>query len=243
MTMCALCDDERPLRDSHILPEFLYAALYDEKHRFLSIPLQAEEREQLHQKGFREQLLCADCEQRIGRFERYASQALFHQRLTLRAGPSGVRIEGVDFRLFRLFLISVLWRAHVSRLPSFRQVDLGPHAPWFREHLRSEDPGGSHEYPCFVTLPTARIEIYRGCIVPPYRVRLHGVRAYRSVFAGLVWHFLVSSRVNRARSAGQFLEPDGVLPLIVASPATSAHYLEKLRGQLPGSRVSKRDDA
>jgi len=30
---CRLCLQERPLRDSHIIPEFLYRPLVDEKHR------------------------------------------------------------------------------------------------------------------------------------------------------------------------------------------------------------------
>jgi hypothetical protein len=37
-------------------------------------------------------------------------------------------LPNVDFRLLKLFVLSVLWRASVSRLYFFRDVDLGPHA-------------------------------------------------------------------------------------------------------------------
>jgi hypothetical protein len=34
---CALCRQERPLRKSHVIPEFMFGPLYDEKHRFYGI--------------------------------------------------------------------------------------------------------------------------------------------------------------------------------------------------------------
>ncbi len=54
-TTCALCL-ERPLRDSHVIPEFLYKSIYDEKHRFYALAVG--EYPGYEQKGIRESLLC-----------------------------------------------------------------------------------------------------------------------------------------------------------------------------------------
>lgn len=59
---CKLCGREAELRRSHIFPEFLYLALYDEKHRAVSVSPVPGEEDRLVQKGLRESLLCQACE-------------------------------------------------------------------------------------------------------------------------------------------------------------------------------------
>ncbi len=56
---CALCLEERKLKNSHIIPEFVYKALgvYDEKHRFGGFSTDPDDKVTTHQKGFREYLL------------------------------------------------------------------------------------------------------------------------------------------------------------------------------------------
>ena len=58
--LCRLCRRESNLRFSHILPEFFYLPMYDELHRTMSVS--SDEKEKLVQKGFREYLLCQECE-------------------------------------------------------------------------------------------------------------------------------------------------------------------------------------
>jgi hypothetical protein len=63
---CALClDTNVKLAQSHIVPEFLYKALYDSKHRFQVISTNPSVRNSLEQKGLREPLLCKACEATI----------------------------------------------------------------------------------------------------------------------------------------------------------------------------------
>ena len=43
MPICALCQQESVLRNSHVIPEFAYRAAYDEKHRLIVLdPVAAE---------------------------------------------------------------------------------------------------------------------------------------------------------------------------------------------------------
>src|SRR5215216_506695 len=66
--MCKLCGYDRPLVRSHPMPEFLYRAAYDEKHRAVA-PDKESGREPFIRKGYREPLLCKECEQRFSRLE------------------------------------------------------------------------------------------------------------------------------------------------------------------------------
>ena len=56
--ICRLCLVESELQDSHIISEFQYKPLYDEKHRFFVISSDPRKNDFYEQKGFREKLLC-----------------------------------------------------------------------------------------------------------------------------------------------------------------------------------------
>ena len=64
MGTCKLCSAERKLRNSHILPEFMYGPVYEDgDHRFRLVDVETG-RARLHQKGLREPLRCQVCENR-----------------------------------------------------------------------------------------------------------------------------------------------------------------------------------
>lgn len=191
---CALCLRDAELRRSHIIPEFLYETLYDEKHRlqvFSVIPDQDNWREQ---KGLRERLLCDDCEQRLSAWERYASLALKGGvSLTYRQEGSVVFVSGLDYTRFKLFQLSVLWRAGVSTLPFFEKVQLGRHAEALRCLLLKGDPGSQERYGCFMFGLKHGNQAFTGVIIEPGKVRLNGHTAYRFVFGGFLWVMLASN--------------------------------------------------
>jgi hypothetical protein len=67
--ICRLCGKPSPLQRSHIIPEFLYRPLYDEKHR-ISVVKVGSDRIGYLQKGFTEALLCFGCEQKLALYEK-----------------------------------------------------------------------------------------------------------------------------------------------------------------------------
>jgi hypothetical protein len=50
-------------------------------------------------------------------------------------------INGLDYAMFKLFHLSVLWRAGVSTREEFRNVKLGSHEDVIRQMLLRDDPG------------------------------------------------------------------------------------------------------
>ncbi len=54
ISVCKLCSNEAEIRHSHILPEFFYSDIYDNKHRTLEI---SQGSERTIQKGLRKYLL------------------------------------------------------------------------------------------------------------------------------------------------------------------------------------------
>ena len=73
---CALCLTSAKLYRSHIIPEFLCKALYDDEHRFHGLSSTIDQSNRKRQKGIWEWLLCGKCEQKLSKLEGYASQIL-----------------------------------------------------------------------------------------------------------------------------------------------------------------------
>lgn len=179
---------------SHIIPEFIFSGMYDKKHRFLEVCDVDAGKIKLGQKGFREKLLCVDCESYINRYERHARR-LFVDELPQRESPKSlkVRIENLDYGLLKLFLLSVLWRASVSSLSMFKHVELGPHEEKIRTMLKSDNPATPGNYPCVIIPLMFKGQHLKGYMVEPTHARIEGHKCYRFVFGGFVFMIYVSS--------------------------------------------------
>ena len=207
---CALCTRELPLRRSHIIPEFLYKTLYDSKHRFHQISADPEKRSELLQKGLREPLLCEGCEQRLSALERYASMVLNGgTSIGIQQQGKKLLLSGLDYKKLKLFQLSILWRAGIASSEVFSQVSLGSHADRLREMLDSENPGPYHAYGCLMLTLMHEGQVVQALIVPPTWARLAGHFAYRFVFGGLVWVFVVSKHAPPEFVSKNFLQEDG----------------------------------
>lgn len=173
----------------------MYDALYDEKHRFWSVSVNQDQRNVLKQKGEREQLLCDECEGRFASYERYASQ-IHKGGVSLEVERSGrlMILSGIEYRPYKLFLLSVLWRASASRLELFERVDLGPHEERLRLQLLNDDPGKPTAYGCIMFGLTMTSGEAPGLIMQPSRVRVNGFNTYKFVFGGILWLFHVDGR-------------------------------------------------
>ena len=140
--VCALCTVNGDLQNSHIIPEFFYKLTYDAKpRRFHVVSATPSERESFEQKGLRERLLCRACEQEFGRWESYAKSALIDAKgVTITRHKDRITFHNLDYRQFRLFQLSLLWRMGVSTLPFFKDVALGPHEEKLRLALMRRTP-------------------------------------------------------------------------------------------------------
>jgi hypothetical protein len=211
---CRLCNNEAKIVASHIVPEFLYEALYDAKHRFFELSLKPNERDKIKQKGLREPLLCEPCEQQLSVYEGYVRR-LLHGGIAVTASPDGehLRLSGLDYAKLKLFQLSILWRAGVSTLPSFAQVKLGPHEARIRQMLWLQEPGAASDYGCVMSAVMHERELLQGLVVPPTHTRLLTHRAYRFIFGGLAFVYVVTGAPLPPYLTQAFSQPDGTAVL------------------------------
>ena len=193
MATCKLCLKQNKLRNSHIIPEFVYKPIYDKKHRFDVIAREQNVRNDEKQKGLREYLLCQVCETKLSKYERYVSLVL-DNGLNVKQTRNGnyVKLEGIDYEKYKLFALSILWRASVTSLPFFKSVKLGHHEEVLRKFLYSGSVPKEHEYPFFVAPLVHTDNSLIDAILAPSKSRLLEHRIYRFVFSGMLRVFVVS---------------------------------------------------
>jgi hypothetical protein len=227
---CRLCLSEREaLKFSHILPEFLYKPLRDEKHRYIvrKHPQGTGTNQAFIQMGIREYLLCGNCEQVLAKYERYAAEVFRKLPDTPREPPGRVvHVTGIDYTRFKIFQLSLLWRAGVSRQASFQEVNLGPHAEVLRRMVLEGDPGEPMEYGC-VLMRTQGPETLNHIIQLPRHLRFFEHHAYGVTLFGTIWVFIVSSHSNQIHEKDSFLTRAGVLPIHVTN-TTSEQFIANL---------------
>jgi hypothetical protein len=116
---CKLCRGQKELRNSHIIPEFLYRPLYDEKSRALELDGESG-KQTVFQKGLREPLLCDGCEGVLQRHEHYFSVLWFQASpLPDRVESLWIERDDLDFERFLRFHLSILWRPQFRHCSSF----------------------------------------------------------------------------------------------------------------------------
>ena len=214
MGTCRLCLKEEKLCNSHILPEFFYLDIYED-HRSLII---SKEGEKVIQKGLREYLLCQQCETKLSKYEKYAKELIREIPNFSRDENLGLLYsKDIDYPKFKLFQLSILWRASISSLMAFAQVNLGPHEEKIRRMLDEEDPGRTVDYGCFM-FTFLKTELLKNIIQSPIRLKkkLYSHIAYKFVTGNISWVYVVSSHNVPSILKELFLQESGLLRIAIA---------------------------
>jgi hypothetical protein len=212
MPMCRLCLQDKPLVKAHIVPRFMYQELFD-KNKML---VQFEPHKALDSPNYRPRkipageydpdILCRDCDGGIiGKdYEDYARKVLYGGKLLLKdhvevenllsiEGATITQLRNIDYRKYKLFLLSILWRASISSREFSQHVSLGPHEEVIRRMLIDGAPGPETQYPIlFYTYRNdANAPIH--FIGPPMPSKTEGFRAYIFPISGVIYSFFIGS--------------------------------------------------
>jgi len=223
-SVCRLCSNPADLCRSHILPEFLYRPLYDEKHRFFVVTA-AGRPDRYAQRGLTEKLLCHTCEQHFCRHERYAADVMTGRMgHRYRKRDDRMVIKEIDYTQFKLFQMSLLWRASVSSLEFFRLVSLGPHEERLRTMLLQDDPGEPEDFGCVVVFARESGQGVSDTFFNPEPLRWSGRRMYRFFFAGSAWLFHCDRQTPALHLQKFLLQRDGSLTGLLGDLAEAKAY-------------------
>ncbi len=203
--ICNLCLEDKPLlRHSHIIPDFMYQLMFDDKH-FLHRGAVAhpENMKRVPTGEYEGDLLCHRCDNEIiGEYESYASVALFGGDLPAQESPifaatkfpDGLRvihIEYLNYSKFNLFLLSVLWRASITSRDFFRNVKLGADSEEsIRQMLLNGKAGDPFFYPILMVAPQGN-NLPRDVIGEPHEFELDGTIGYNFLMIGINFIYFI----------------------------------------------------
>lgn len=157
-------------------------------------------------------ILCQDCDTSvIGKLEDYADKFL-HGKFPNQATPRIELINGqecvvrendptYDYKRFKLFLLSMLWRASISSRPFFQQVRLGQKVQEdLRKMILEGKPGEPDEYACFICMPPLMptpdggrgLYTYDMPTMSPIIATTEGIEMCRFVIEGTHYFFIIS---------------------------------------------------
>lgn len=197
MDTCKLCLNPAKLCQSHIIPEFCYKLIYDNKHRAVVVNPKNPSDQGYAQKGVRSKLLCVDCECLINDCYEKPFKAYWYDEDALapfRAGEDAGCLVNIDYSSFKLFHLSVLFRASVSDHPNYHEVDLDPHEDNIRQMVLNQDPGEEWRYPIMCSIVEgAKGDVWDKLVGIARRIKLTGHWGYYFTFAGAQWTYIVSS--------------------------------------------------
>jgi len=214
---CSLCKQSKGILDSHVIPEFFFKPLYDKIHRFCELTTLSGVKNRYPQKGIRQKLLCWDCEQQFSKYEDYTRRIFYGgKKLSYERVSRHLLIQGIEYTKFKLFQLSLLWRAGASELEFFKHVQLGPHQEKIRLMLQAEDPGKAFEYGVLIILLTDEENASDQFILQPVQMKIEGFRMFRFILGGAMWLFIVSSHNHQFPASGFFLQENEGLRVKIA---------------------------
>jgi len=104
----------------------------------------------------------------------------------------GWTIRNYRYDLLKLFFISLLWRASVSKMSFYRRIKLGQFESVAKRLLRTNDPGSPEDFAVilarFIDAPSG------GVVLDPHQDRLNGVKYCRFYLGKYVAYIKADTR-------------------------------------------------
>lgn len=217
----------------------MYDHTYDEKHRAITVTSIKGEKEKYIQKGLREHLLCGACETQLSIYEGYSSRIIKSVPSFPRDRTGNFLITPkVDYKKFKLFQMSILWRASIANGPWFASVNLGNQEERLRKMIYEGKPGMSHNFGC-VMYVAPNADRLKQIIWSPVKDVVEGKFVYRFQTGNLFWFFFITSFPKQHSMRSWFLSEDGNLPILIAQ-MNEEEIIQRIAG-LFAEKYSKED--
>jgi len=236
---CNLCLKETVLiKKSHIIPDFMYNGIYDEDHFIYKLDLIKPEKSGKNPTGvYDKHILCSNCDNKvIGTFESYASKLLFGGKMKMdemplfeTIAPETMMVKNINYAKFKLFLLSILWRSHVSSNKFFSQIDLGPYAEIIRKMIVDSDPGDEEQFETCIIYYNEKA-LPSKSIVTPRKIKYNGNTSYHFLINHMSIWFNISNQSKLELFKHSGLKPNNTMAIYVAQGEKAKELFKKSTG-------------
>lgn len=149
------------------------------------------------------EILCLECEKRFGPWDEHAvdvlkeattypvvtdGDILFH-----RGHPMILEIREFDYHKLKMFFVSLLWRAMVSKLPYFANTVAGKSEARLRRIILDDERTVSQEFAVIVSKFSQDMKYVH---LNPMRIDIEGVRYQEFTFYNYIFYIKLSGNVS-----------------------------------------------
>ena len=215
--ICRGCNQDKKLVRAHIIPESFFRELRSEEGTLKLVT---------NTKGvytkrapigvYDQEILCKDCEDLFQEVDDYAAKILLnsdnHEELLHYGKLAGYRIKNINYILLKRFVISLLWRASISKQNFYKKVNLGPIEARAKKLIWDKSSGEKHEF-SFVLAKFDDTGTYSKIVLDPLQERWFGKRYYRFYLGGYILYVKVDSQETPSEWI-QFIPSDNDLIIV-----------------------------
>jgi hypothetical protein len=242
---CQLClEDKELIEKSHIIPKFMYQGLFDQKHKIKYVNLENLDTIKSLPDGLYEgNILCSNCDNKVlGRLENYVKIILYGgnpgkekiPEFRMAQGNDGIKsveISNINYTTTKLFLLSILWRSHISKLPFFKEINLGPYAEKIREMLWNNDAGEEDELEAAIVYLKHDSSRTFNSIVQPKHLRFNHNIIYIFYINGIMYHFNISPINKLSLFAKGCAKKTNTMSVAMLEGAIANNYFDQYMGK------------
>ena len=196
---CKLCDEDKKLIKSHIIPKGFFKPLNLENKSALLYTNTKGVHPKRSPIGFYDKnILCKECDAKLGIWDEYAQKLLLHDFNEDNAVYNGKTkdhyiIKNYDYHLLKLFFISLLWRASITSHKIFNRISTGPFEDKLKKLILSNSTGKEEDFP--ITLAKFSDSNFK-FIFDPHQDKFNSINYYRFYLTGFVAYIKVDKRVS-----------------------------------------------
>lgn len=160
-------------------------------------------------------ILCSECDQKMAPWDDYGQQVLIRSflqavEITHQGKTVAWRMENVEYRRLKLFFMSVLWRASVSKQTFFSRISLGPFENQLRIMIMKDDLGDPQDF----TVVLGRFEdLELRAVLDPHPEKFDSINYCRFYLPGFVAYIKVDKRPTPTFLTDLYLQNEK--PLII----------------------------
>lgn len=228
--ICKLCLQEKELCNSHIIPEFMYNKIYNEKPRkFFLLKYNNKDstlsKKRPEQKGIREYLLCSECEGKLSKYEIYGEEVIyakgkrnkayiFSKQETPDLQFSLFHYKGLNYHRFRLFLLSILWRLIICKTfpcPHIDEVEVDR----LRKAIYNENPLEYDDFGCTIqAIFYSKDKLANRFMLQPYSDIKEGKLGIFMLIDGFLYSYFIDTKTSNDKLKATFLQSDGSMIML-----------------------------
>lgn len=226
--VCQLCAQDKKLIEAHILPRSFYEPLKE----CGQVPQIITDKAGIYPKRsptgvYDKEILCDGCERVFSPWDDYGRRFLMRKisddaYIRDRDEKIAYNMVQCDYHKLKLFFLSILWRAGVSKQPMFNRVQLGPYTERLRACILAADPGGVEDYAVALSRFDAPAEEVG--ILNPDKTEYEGVNHYRLYLGGYMAIIKVTNKKPPAFLEGLYIAPGNDVIVLIREFRASKEF-------------------